>query len=214
MPGTVRRPQAAELALLTEPGEPWVLLSLSSTLQGQVAALPAMLAAMESVSARVLLTLGDIIPLDAVVAPDNVVVRAFVPHEWSAAHVRGRLPRRTQHHHFGADGRHPPCLHPSGSRSTPERGSRRGMWRSGDRSHPTRRRPCSRPRSTQYCMTASHELRPAGLRTRSCHSVAERRRLSTSSGSRCQPHPCRRHENDPPALRPMGHQGSVPGVTG
>jgi UDP:flavonoid glycosyltransferase YjiC (YdhE family) len=77
----------ADQRMLTGPGNPWVLLSLSSTLQGQMAALPAMLAAMESVSARVLLTLGGVIPVNAVVTPHNVVVREFVPHDIVLPHM-------------------------------------------------------------------------------------------------------------------------------
>jgi UDP:flavonoid glycosyltransferase YjiC (YdhE family) len=66
---------------LHEPGDPWVLLSLSTTLQGQTAALPTLLDAVGSLPVRVLLTLGGVLPVDAVRAPANVSVAGFLPHE-------------------------------------------------------------------------------------------------------------------------------------
>jgi UDP:flavonoid glycosyltransferase YjiC (YdhE family) len=71
----------ADLATIDQPGDPWVLLSMSSTLQGQADALPGILAALEPLRVRVLLTLGGVVPIDAVVAPPNVTVRAYVPHD-------------------------------------------------------------------------------------------------------------------------------------
>ena len=68
-------------ALLAEPGDPWVLLSLSTTLQGQTGALPAMLEAVAALPVRVLLTLGGAVPCNSIEAPPNVVVREFVPHD-------------------------------------------------------------------------------------------------------------------------------------
>lgn len=67
--------------LLAEPGDPWVLLSLSTTLQGQAAALPRMLDAVGALPVRVLLTLGGALPASAVDPPPNVTVRGFVPHD-------------------------------------------------------------------------------------------------------------------------------------
>lgn len=67
--------------LLAEPGDPWVLLSLSTTLQGQAAALPRMLDAVGALPVRVLLTLGGAWPASAVDPPPNVAVRGFVPHD-------------------------------------------------------------------------------------------------------------------------------------
>jgi len=72
-------PQDAEL--LGELGDPWVLLSLSTTLQGQTAALPRMLDAVACLPVRVLLTLGGAVPPSAVAAPANVTVREFIPHD-------------------------------------------------------------------------------------------------------------------------------------
>jgi UDP:flavonoid glycosyltransferase YjiC (YdhE family) len=67
--------------LLAEPGDPWVLLSLSTTLQGQAAALPPMLDAVAALPVRVLLTLGGALPASAVDPPPNVTVRGFIPHD-------------------------------------------------------------------------------------------------------------------------------------
>ena len=69
-----------DAGLLAEPGDPWVLLSLSTTLQGQAAALPPMLDAVAALPVRVLLTLGGALPASAVDPPPNVTVRGFVPH--------------------------------------------------------------------------------------------------------------------------------------
>jgi UDP:flavonoid glycosyltransferase YjiC (YdhE family) len=84
--GPITRPdpgrlEPSELDLLTRPGDPWVLLSLSTTLQGQTDALPSMLGAVGGMPVRVLLTLGGVVPIDAVAAPPNVVVRDYVPHD-------------------------------------------------------------------------------------------------------------------------------------
>lgn len=70
----------ADVALLDAPGDPWVLLSLSTTLQGQLEMLPRILAAVETLPVRVLLTLGNVFAADALAVPDNVVVRDYLPH--------------------------------------------------------------------------------------------------------------------------------------
>src|SRR6202046_3330931 len=70
-----------DTGMLAEPGDPWVLLSLSTTLQGQAAALPPMLDAVAALPVRVLLTLGGALPASAVCPPPNVTVRGFVPHQ-------------------------------------------------------------------------------------------------------------------------------------
>jgi UDP-glucoronosyl and UDP-glucosyl transferase len=91
--GAVLRPGGPEpldpatAALLTEAGNPWVLLSLSTTLQGQTETLPGLLAELESLPIRVLLTLGGVLAPDAVVVPGNVTVRGFVPHEAVLPHM-------------------------------------------------------------------------------------------------------------------------------
>jgi len=75
------------LAPLAKPGDPWVLLSLSTTEQGQAAALPAMLAAVGRLPVRVLLTLGGVVRAATVAAPPNVTVRDFVPHDLVLPHM-------------------------------------------------------------------------------------------------------------------------------
>ncbi len=77
----------ADFAMIASPGEPWVLLSLSTTLQGQTEALPTILAAVESLPVRVLLTLGGAVSRDAVVAPPNVTVRDFISHDAVLPHM-------------------------------------------------------------------------------------------------------------------------------
>jgi hypothetical protein len=76
-----------DAALLTAPGNPWVLLSLSTTHQRQAAALPAMLDAVAGLPVRVLLTLGGVLPTSAIDAPANVTVREFLPHHLVLPHV-------------------------------------------------------------------------------------------------------------------------------
>jgi UDP:flavonoid glycosyltransferase YjiC (YdhE family) len=73
--------------LLAEPGRPWVLLSLSTTVQGQAAALPRILGAVAALPVRVLLTLGGALPASAVDPPPNVTVRGFVPHDLLLPHM-------------------------------------------------------------------------------------------------------------------------------
>jgi UDP:flavonoid glycosyltransferase YjiC (YdhE family) len=82
-------PRDAEL--LAQPGDPWVLLSLSSTVQGQAEALPPMLEAVATLSVRVLLTLGGVLPISAIHAPANVSVRGFVPHHQLLPHMAAVL---------------------------------------------------------------------------------------------------------------------------
>lgn len=89
-PDSGRRSDAllrANLQMIDEPGDPWVLLSMSSTLQGQAEALPGILAALKPLRVRALLTLGGVLPVDAVAAPPNVTVRAYVPHEMVLPHM-------------------------------------------------------------------------------------------------------------------------------
>jgi UDP:flavonoid glycosyltransferase YjiC (YdhE family) len=76
-----------DAGLLAEPGDPWVLLSLSTTLQGQAAALPPTLDAVTGMPVRVLLTLGGALPASAVDPPPNVTVRGFVPHHLVLPHM-------------------------------------------------------------------------------------------------------------------------------
>jgi UDP:flavonoid glycosyltransferase YjiC (YdhE family) len=76
-----------DAGLLAEPGRPWVLLSLSTTVQGQAAALPRILGAVAALPVRVLLTLGGALPASAVDPPPNVTVRGFVPHDLLLPHM-------------------------------------------------------------------------------------------------------------------------------
>jgi UDP:flavonoid glycosyltransferase YjiC (YdhE family) len=91
--GAVLRPGApgpldpATAASLTDPGNPWVLLTLSTTQQGQAEALPGLLDALESLPIRVLLTLGGVLAPEAVTAPRNVTVRGYLPHETVLPHL-------------------------------------------------------------------------------------------------------------------------------
>jgi Erythromycin biosynthesis protein CIII-like, C-terminal domain len=91
--GAVLRPGGAETAdpataaLLSQPGDPWVLLSLSTTVQGQAEALPGLLDALEPLPVRVVLTLGGVLDPDTVRAPHNVTVRGFLAHEALLPHM-------------------------------------------------------------------------------------------------------------------------------
>ena len=76
-----------DAALLAEPGDPWVLLSLSTTVQGQIDALPPMLEAVATLPVRVLLTLGGVVPVGAVETPPNVTVRDYIPHGLVLPHM-------------------------------------------------------------------------------------------------------------------------------
>jgi UDP:flavonoid glycosyltransferase YjiC (YdhE family) len=78
---------AAGLGELTQPGDPWLLASLSTTLQNQAAMLPALLDQLGHLPARALLTLGGAVSPTMVEPPANVVVRGFVPHELVLPHV-------------------------------------------------------------------------------------------------------------------------------
>jgi UDP:flavonoid glycosyltransferase YjiC (YdhE family) len=66
--------------VVTEAGDPWVLVSLSTTLQGQHDALPPILEALESLPVRALLTLGGAVAVDSIAVPANVTTRGFVEH--------------------------------------------------------------------------------------------------------------------------------------
>ena len=76
-----------DAGLLARPGRPWVLLSLSTTVQGQAAALPGILDAVAALPVRVLLTLGGAVPASAVDPPPNVTVRGFVRHDLLLPHM-------------------------------------------------------------------------------------------------------------------------------
>jgi UDP:flavonoid glycosyltransferase YjiC (YdhE family) len=73
--------------LLAEPGKPWVLLSLGTTLQDQATALPRILEAVAPLPIRVLLTLGGVAQPSAISPPPNVTVCEFIPHELLMPHM-------------------------------------------------------------------------------------------------------------------------------
>ena len=73
--------------LLAEPGDPWVLLSLGTTLQGQAMALPGILDAVARLPIRVLLTLGGVLQPSAINPPPNVTVCEFIPHDLLLPHM-------------------------------------------------------------------------------------------------------------------------------
>ncbi|MCW2899544.1 MAG: glycosyltransferase [Streptosporangiaceae bacterium] len=86
-PGVLEQLDRGTAARLAEPGDPWVLLSLSTTMQGQADVLPTYLQALGSLPVRVLLTLGGVLSPDAVAAPPNVTVRGFLPHSGVLPHM-------------------------------------------------------------------------------------------------------------------------------
>jgi hypothetical protein len=69
------------LGALAAQGDPWVLVSLSTTDMEHRAALDTIAEALGTLPVRALLTLGGAYPEDSVDAPANCVVRGFVPHE-------------------------------------------------------------------------------------------------------------------------------------
>jgi UDP:flavonoid glycosyltransferase YjiC (YdhE family) len=73
--------------LLAEPGKPWVLLSLGTTLQDQATTLPGILEAVARLPIRVLLTLGDVLPPDAIKPPPNVTVCGYLSHDLLMPHM-------------------------------------------------------------------------------------------------------------------------------
>jgi hypothetical protein len=86
-PGATERLDAITAARLAEPGDPWVLLSLSTTVQGQADVLPNYLRALGSMPVRVLLTLGGVLVPGEVAAPANTTVRGFLPHSAVLPHM-------------------------------------------------------------------------------------------------------------------------------
>jgi UDP:flavonoid glycosyltransferase YjiC (YdhE family) len=81
IPAPVLHNGVPPLEVLATPGDPWVLLSMGSTLQRQDKALPVILDALATMPVRVLLTLGGVLTPDQVVVPANVMTVGFVQHE-------------------------------------------------------------------------------------------------------------------------------------
>ncbi|MGH9096696.1 MAG: glycosyltransferase, partial [Acidimicrobiales bacterium] len=87
-PPPPRQPLPPRIAeMLAEPGDPWVLLSLSTTFQGQATAIPPILDALAVMPVRVLLTLADVLPTDVFELPPNVRVEGYVPHHLILDHM-------------------------------------------------------------------------------------------------------------------------------
>ena len=84
-PQEALHPHLAEM--LVERGDPWVLVSLSTTLQGQAKAIPPILDALATMPVRVVLTLADVLPTEAFSVPPNVIVQGYVPHELLLGHM-------------------------------------------------------------------------------------------------------------------------------
>jgi len=70
-----------DLRQLREPGDPWVLISLGTTLQRQHVAVPVILEALAELPVRVLLTTADLPLLNGLALPKNALRRGFAPHE-------------------------------------------------------------------------------------------------------------------------------------
>ena len=73
--------------LLAEPGKPWVLLSLGTTLEDQATTLPGILEAVAELPIRVLLTLGGVLQPSAIDSPPNVTVCGYIPHDSLMPHM-------------------------------------------------------------------------------------------------------------------------------
>ena len=73
--------------LLAEPGDPWILLSLGTTVQDQARALPGIFEAVARLPVRVLLTLGGVLQPGAVDVPPNVTASGFIPHDSLMSHM-------------------------------------------------------------------------------------------------------------------------------
>ena len=165
--GPILRPEAPLLpaedrVLLDRPGNPWVLISLSTTQQGQAAVLPMMQEAVGSLPVRGLLTLGGVLPPESVRAPSNVTVRGHVPHDavlprMSAVLTHAGLSTITTALAFGCPWS--ACLRDGTSRSTPH-GSRR--WAPDGHCRATPRRPAIASALAE--VLASHAIREAAAR--------------------------------------------------
>ena len=73
--------------LLTEPGKPWVLLSIGTILQDQAMTLPRILEAVAQLPIRVLLNLGGVLPPGAINTPPNVTVCGYISHDLLMPHM-------------------------------------------------------------------------------------------------------------------------------
>lgn len=84
-PGTLD-PQLA--STLATPGDPWLLVSLSTTTQcGQRAALARILGAVARLPVRALVTLGGAVTASDLDLPPNAVATRYIPHELALPHM-------------------------------------------------------------------------------------------------------------------------------
>jgi hypothetical protein len=104
-----------DAGLLAEPGRPWVLLSLSTTVQGQAATLPRILDAVAALPVRVLLTLGGPAGQRRRSAPERDGPRVRPARPAAAADGSRHLPWRSQHHYRGSHCGRAAGLHPAGT---------------------------------------------------------------------------------------------------
>lgn len=87
-PDTTRTLDTILASTLAERGDPWVLLSLSTTSQpGQRETLQAILDRVATLPVRVLVTLGGSTTADQLDPPSNCTVSGFVPHELVLPHM-------------------------------------------------------------------------------------------------------------------------------
>jgi UDP:flavonoid glycosyltransferase YjiC (YdhE family) len=86
-PGPSPRLSTSMTELLAEPGKPWVLLSLGTTLEDQATTLPGILEAVAKLPIRVLLTLGGVLQPSAIDSPPNVTVCGYIPHDSLMPHM-------------------------------------------------------------------------------------------------------------------------------
>jgi MGT family glycosyltransferase len=79
--GADQEPESSDPSYLDEPGEPWVLVNVSTVEQADLPFVDAALAALRSRPVRVLLTLGaDRNPEDLAEIPPNARVERYAPH--------------------------------------------------------------------------------------------------------------------------------------
>jgi UDP:flavonoid glycosyltransferase YjiC (YdhE family) len=87
-PNTTRALDPGLARMLEERGDPWVLLSLSTTTQrGQHETLQTILDGLSTMPVRVLLTIGSTGAVSRLDVPGNAAVTGFVPHELLLPHM-------------------------------------------------------------------------------------------------------------------------------
>lgn len=125
------QPQLAEILVVS--GDPWVLLSLGTTLQGQAKAIPPILDALATMSVQRRLDPGGRTAHRGVLRPaerDRPGLRS--PRAAFGTDACRHLARRTQHRVECPRGRCPPLVHSTGSRATHQCCPSGGHWRRKD----------------------------------------------------------------------------------